>query len=257
MGSMKPEIVEKLQTINKEFYQSFGSAFAQTRRRVQPRVSRLLNEQIKDGDWLDIGCGSGALAQAWYASELRGTYTGIDFSAALLEEAAAGMAGKPPREGLTVTFKHVDLMSTDWPTSLEREVYDGVLAFAVLHHLPMAEKRLQIIRQVAELLKPGGVFILSVWQFQHSPKLMARVQPWGLVGINEEDVEEGDTLLDWRSHLSEENKTPGLRYVHLFSREELANLAAATGFEIIEEFESDGKGGKLGLYQVWRLRKSQ
>jgi hypothetical protein len=40
--------------------------------------------------------------------------------------------------------------------------------------------------------------------------------------------------------------------VHLFEHGELAGLASSTGFEILEEFESDGTGGNLALYQVWR-----
>ena len=256
MGGMQPEIVEKLHTINKEFYQRFGQAFAQTRRRIQPGVRRVLDEWIRDGHWLDIGCGGGGLAQAWHASELRGSYTGIDFSAALLEEAIAGMSGKAPHDVITFLFHNVDLSKTVWPSVLERKVYDGVLAFAVLHHIPAAENRQRLTRQVAELLKPGGLFILSVWQFQHSPKLMARVQPWELAGIHREDVEEGDTLLDWRYHCDEQDTGTGLRYVHLFSREELAALAQTSGFEIIEEFESDGKGERLGLYQVWQKKPS-
>jgi len=44
----------------------------------------------------------------------------------------------------------------------------------------------------------------------------------------------------------------GLRYVHLFSRSELTELAAQAGFSIENEFESDGDGGRLGLYQAWR-----
>jgi len=50
----------------------------------------------------------------------------------------------------------------------------------------------------------------------------------------------------------------GLRYVHLFTREELADLASQTGFSIESEFESDGEGGRLGLYQAWRkINQSQ
>lgn len=256
MGGMQPEIIQRMLDINKEFYQRFGQAFAQTRRRIQPGVRRVLGKWISDGDWLDIGCGSGALVQSWHASELRGSYTGIDFSAALLEEAISGMAGIPARKGLNISFRNVDLSRVDWTTTLERKVYDGVLAFAVLHHIPAAEKRVLLARQVAQLLMPGGLFIFSVWQFQHSPKLMARVQPWELAGINRGDVEEGDTLLDWRHLYDEQETTTGLRYVHMFSREELAALAEASGFKIIEVFESDGQGGRLGLYQVWQKKAS-
>lgn len=253
---MQPEITQKLFTLNKEFYQSFGPSFAQTRRRIQPGARRVLDEWIHDGDWLDIGCGSGALAQAWSESGKHGSYTGIDFSIPLLDEAAIGLAGVQPGEGLSFTYKEVDLSSSDWTKTLERKVFDGALSLAVLHHVPSAEKRKQVVSQVAGLLKAGGVFILSCWQFQHSPRLLARVQPWEIAGIGADEVEEGDTLLDWRHQNDGEAKTPGLRYVHLFSREELAELAEGSGFEIIEEFESDGKGGKLGLYQVWRLHGS-
>ena len=58
-------------------------------------------------------------------------------------------------------------------------------------------------------------------------------------------MDPGDYLLDWRSG------GQGLRYVHHFSREELGALAAAYGFEVVETFESDGEGGRLGLYGVW------
>jgi hypothetical protein len=76
-----------------------------------------------------------------------------------------------------------------------------------------------------------------------------------MVGLSQEDVEEGDTLLDWRHQLIGREDEPGLRYVHLFSRAELSHLAEKSGFEIIDEFESDGAGEKLGLYQVWRKKE--
>jgi SAM-dependent methyltransferase len=253
---MQAEIIDKLLTINREFYQNFGYAFAQTRRRVQPGVRRVLSEWISDGDWLDIGCGSSALAQSWRDSGLRGSYTGIDFSAPLLEEASTGLSGNPPHEGLSIKFMQVDLGAPNWTKSLIRDRYDGIVSFAVLHHIPAALERQRLVRQIAGLLKPGGLFIVSVWQFQHSPKLMARVQPWESAGIRVDEVEAGDTLLDWRHHCKGETDAPGLRYVHLFSRDELAALAEAEGFTLRAEFESDGKGERLGLYQVWRLRGS-
>ena len=61
-----------------------------------------------------------------------------------------------------------------------------------------------------------------------------------------EDIEGGDYLVDWRSG------GHGLRYVHIFDLQELETLALETGFEIIESFHSDGEGGNLGLYQIWK-----
>jgi len=252
MGGMQPEIIEKLHTINQEFYQRFGQAFAQTRRRIQPGVRRVLNEWIHDGDWLDIGCGSGVLAQAWSGAGLQGSYLGIDFSVPLLTEAQRLLAENPARDGLRITFKQADLAAADWSAGLTGGLLDGAVCFAALHHIPGAVCRQDLLKQAAALLKPGGWFIHSVWQFQHSPKLMARVKPWVLAGVSAADVEEGDTLLDWRHQCDDQDKEPGLRYVHLFSREELGGLAQGAGFGIVDEFESDGQGERLGLYQVWQ-----
>jgi len=252
MGGMQPEIIEKLHTINREFYQRFGQAFAQTRRRIQPGVRRVLNEWIRDGDWLDIGCGGGVLAQAWSSAGLQGSYLGIDFSVPLLAEAQRLLAENPPRDGLTIKFKQVDLTSEAWSAELTGALFDGAVCFAALHHIPGAGYRQDLLKQAAALIKPGGWFIHSVWQFQHSPKLLSRVKPWVLAGVRDVDVEEGDTLLDWRHHCDDQDKEPGLRYVHLFSREELSGLAQGAGFRIVDEFESDGQGERLGLYQVWQ-----
>ena len=253
---MRAEVFQQLLNINKEFYQSFGHAFAQTRRRIQPGVRQVLAGWIHDGDWLDIGCGGGVLAQAWIHAGLKGSYTGVDFSAPLLEEARDLLTERPPGSELAVSFRQVDLALEDWSNGLPPGNFDGVVSFAALHHIPGSAYRQKMMRQVAGLLKPGGLFIHSVWQFQHSPKLMARVQPWQLAGLADHEVEEGDTLLDWRHHPGAEPSAPGLRYVHLFSREELQELARFAGFEVINEFESDGSGERLGLYQVWRLAAS-
>ena len=139
-----------------------------------------------------------------------------------------------------------DLSTTDWDAPLAGNRYDAILAFAVLHHLPGVELRLQILRKIRSLLPDGGRFIHSEWQFLNSPRLAARVQPWEAIGLSEDDVDPGDYLLDWRQGGT------GLRYVHHFSEAELAELAASTGFEVVESFLSDGENHRLGLYQVWK-----
>jgi SAM-dependent methyltransferase len=249
---MHAEIIAKLLAINEEFYQRFGAAFAATRRRIQPGVQRVLEEILRDGNWLDLGCGSGAILTHWIQSGLKGSYTGLDFSEALLKEAGANLLVQPPHAALDVNYVRADLLDPQWYKGVDGRVFDGVLAFASLHHLPGANNRLRILRQIEQMLKPGGMFIHSEWQFQRSLKLMSRVQPWSTVGLSDTEVEEGDTLLDWRHAPGAQAGERGLRYVHLFQRSELAELAQQSGFGITHEFESDGKGGNLALYQVWK-----
>jgi hypothetical protein len=121
-----------------------------------------------------------------------------------------------------------------------------IVAFAVLHHIPSREPRLEILRVVNQLLKRDGLFIHSNWQFLNSEKLKARIQPWSAANLPASDVDAGDHLLDWRSG------GQGLRYVHHFSERELRDLARASRFEILETFYSDGETGDLGLYQIWQ-----
>jgi SAM-dependent methyltransferase len=249
---MKQEVAQHLFDLNCLFYQSFGKAFAETRRRVQPGVRRVLNEWVFSGDWLDLGCGSGILAVEWAKLGLKGRYLGLDFSQPLLDEARKNLAVIHLPEGLSITFKFADLRSDQWLEAVPQGSMDGAVMFAALHHIPGWENRLRLLRQVHACVKSGGVFIHSEWQFQNSPKLMARIKPWNLAAIDPQDLEAGDTLLDWRHAAAGQEESQGLRYVHLFSPAELEQLAGEAGFHIEQEFYSDGAGERLGLYQLWR-----
>ncbi|NLG95748.1 MAG: class I SAM-dependent methyltransferase [Chloroflexi bacterium] len=246
-----------LVNLNQHFYEAFGPAFAATRRRIQNGVRRALLAIPDEGSWVDLGCGSGSVAAAWLEMGRKSRYTGLDFSESLLAsaeqavaEAAQAVFGDGANARAQVTFKQANLFDPDWVSGLEGP-FTGALAFAVLHHIPSTALRERILLQVNRLLLPGGRFVHSEWQFQHSPKLMARRLPWPAVNLRDDQLEPGDTLLDWRYAPEGAPEQVGLRYVHLFTREELADLARATGFRIVDEYESDGQGGRLGLYQVW------
>ncbi|MBA3072279.1 MAG: class I SAM-dependent methyltransferase [Anaerolineae bacterium] len=247
---MDESVSKKLLDINDKFYQSFGAAFAETRHRIQPGVQRIVEEWIKPGTWLDIGCGSGVLGQRLAQSGLQGSYLGLDFSEPLLAEARLGAEALPAHDGFELTYRPSNLMHPNWSDGLQSNTFDGILAFAVFHHLPGAEKRRRLLSQIYNLLKPGGIFIHSEWQFDRNPKLAARVQPWSMAGLSADEVEPGDFLLDWRHYTAGQTDEPGLRYVHLFTESEFQELAVSTGFTILEQFDSDGKTGNLGLYQV-------
>lgn len=240
---MNDTTAAQLIELNRVFYAAFGPAFAATRRRVQDGVRRALDLLPDTGDWVDLGCGSGALAAQWQRLGRVSTYLGLDFSEPLLAEARQAAPG--------AHFAQADLSDPGWADGLAAGTFNGALAFAVLHHLPSAALRRRVIGQVHGLLKPGGWFVHSQWQFQHSPKLMARRLPWSEIELDETQLEPGDTLLDWRFALPGQAEQRGLRYVHLFSLDELNELARQAGFTVRETYESDGQGGRLGLYQVW------
>jgi tRNA (uracil-5-)-methyltransferase TRM9 len=224
----------RLLALNRDFYERFGADFSATRQRLQPGVTRLLETLTGDESILDLGCGNGELARTLARRGHRAPYLGLDFSLPLLSDASAVPEGFPAR------FIEADLTRLD-----EKEVrrkkkeveserltshFSLITCFATLHHIP---------------------FILSNWQFLNSDKLRGRVQPWERIGLTAQDVDTGDYLLDWR------RGGEGLRYVHQFSEAELSALATESGFEVAETFYSDGEGGKLGLYQVWKKKKKK
>ncbi len=225
--------------LNRQFYQTFGAAFAEKRGRLQPGVSRLLARIPPTARVLDLGCGHGMVARALAQQGFQGEYVGIDFSPALLAEAQS----HAPKAFPTLWLQR-DLADPHWSQGLNPP-FDVVCAFAVLHHLPDRALREQVVRQIGALLRPGGLFCHSHWNFLRSPRLRARIQPWGQVGLHPTQVDPGDHLLDWR------HRGLGLRYVHHFTPSELTALAQRTGFRAREMFLSDGEGGRLGLYAVW------
>jgi SAM-dependent methyltransferase len=201
---MNASTATRLIEINREFYNRFGASFSATRHRVQPGVRRILETLKGDESILDLGCGNGELTRELARRGHRGAYLGVDFSLPLLR------AAELMPEGFSAKFIEADLTKlsafSDWLSATEQ--WPLITAFAVLHHIPSAEIRLDILRTVHDLLKEDGKFILSNWQFLNSEKLKARIQPWEKVGIQSSDVDAGDYLLDWRSG------GEGLRYVH-------------------------------------------
>jgi tRNA (uracil-5-)-methyltransferase TRM9 len=239
---MKSQTAARLLALNKQFYQTFGHEFSSTRLRLQPGVLQVLDSLADDECILDLGCGNGEMARELMRRGHRGLYVGVDFSPPLLEVARHGWEDAP------ATFIRADLTSPDWDKKIVASLaqpFDLVTAFATLHHIPGQELRLNILNKVHALLRTGGRFIHSEWQFLNNEKLKDRIQPWEDAGLSPEEVEDGDYLLDWRSG------GRGLRYVHHFDETELEALAATSRFRVRQTFHSDGTNGLLGLYQVW------
>ncbi len=238
---MNLTIVDQLLAINREFYGRFGNQFSATRQRLQPGVKKILNSIKQDESVLDLGCGNGYFLHEVSRRGHKQTLLGADFSLPLLRDAES----QP--EGFSARFMEIDItkLSVIGNQLLITDNWSLITAFALLHHIPSHEIRLDILRAVQKLLKPNGKFILSNWQFLNSEKLKARIQPWAKVGLSNSDVDEGDYLLDWRSG------GEGLRYVHHFSVRELLALAGQAGMRVSDSFLSDGEGGNLSLYQTW------
>ena len=243
---MRDDIVDRLLTLNRQFYQTFAEQFAETRGRLQPGVSSTIAEFPPEATILDLGCGIGEVANELFRLGHECFYLVMDSSTPLLS-IARGRCENP-----SANYFQSDFADPSWAEKLLKLIqpprvttFDRILAFATLHHLPSNALRSRVLTQVKSLLAEGGHFVLSNWNFMASPRLRARIVPWREINLDEKDVEMGDYLLDWR------RGGYGLRYVHHFSEEELQELARKTGFQVVKTYYSDGEGGRLGLYQVW------
>ena len=239
---------------------------------VAPRARQILaSTGVQGGVIVHLGCGNGELARALARNGHHGAYLGLDFSLPLLSDA------EQVSEGFPATFLQADL-TADWrgviarghgvattscpqgeqsqtksegeiatlPAVARNDTFDVICSFATLHHIPSREIQLNFLRMVHVSLAPTGRFVHSNWQFLNSQRLRERVQPWEAIGLAESEVDPGDYLLDWRAGGT------GLRYVHHFDEGELAELAEASAFRIVDTFYSDGKEGNLAVYQEWK-----
>ncbi len=238
---MNRVLVQKLNRINHDFYTAFASSFAESRSLAQPSLRRLLTYVPAAARVLDLGCGHGRVAQLLDLDRPGASYFGVDFSDRFIQlgrDACAGLVN------VQVDFEVADLTRPDWSTILKGSQFDTILILAVLHHIPAFENQLSILIALRDYLKPGGYLALSAWQFTANERMRRKIVPWDRVNLEQAGLEAGDYLLDWK------RGGLGYRYCHLIDQEELARLAAGSGFKLLETFRADGKEGDLSLFGV-------
>lgn len=235
---MQPETAKKLLELNHQFYQNFAEDFSATRQRLQPGVIKVLDAVPRTATVLDLGCGNGQLAAYLHERGYTGSYAGIDSTQNLVEIAKQLQIPN-------AAFFHGDLTAPGWEKQLPHTPYEYVFCFAVMHHIPSRQLRIEFLKKVKAIIAPGGRFIHSNWQFLDNERLRARILPWDTVGLSEDEVDPQDYLLDWR------RGGTGYRYVHYYTTTELSQLADAAGFKVCGLFISDGEGNNLGMYQIW------
>ena len=244
---MKPELIERLNQINQEFYAAFATSFSETRK--SPRELEVILPYIADGARvLDIGCSNGRVAALLAEHRHDVMYVGIDSSPELIARSRMHDAS---RRSQVASFWVADIAKPDWTNYLPqwREeagtgAFDCILLLAVLHHIPGSDVRARIMRQVCELLSPRGRVVISTWQFVDNERMRKKIVPWSAAGIDEHELEPGDALLSWK------RGGVGLRYCHWIGEDEMRLLAAQAGLNVVETFRAGGREGTLSLYGV-------
>lgn len=231
---MRDDVVQRLLDLNQEFYDAQADSFSGSRVTPQPGFAHLLPHLPQPCPrFLDVGCGNGRFAEFLQSHNRIGEFVGVDFSEELLANAAKNAEG---------TFYQRNLLAPGCLDGLG--IFPAISCLAVLHHLPGKTNKVHLLQEIKEHLAENGRFLISNWQFMDSPRQRRKVQEWAEIGLTAADVEPNDYLLAWR------RGGFALRYACHIDAEETAELAAAAGFSIVDQFRSDGKEGDLSLYTV-------
>ena len=110
-------------------------------------------------DWLDVGCGTGALTQTILQQVQPRSVTGIDPSAGFIDYAKAQI--NDPR----VTFEVADAQSLP----VQSAHFDVAVSGLVLNFVP---KPLLAAQEMARAVRPEGVVAAYVWDYAGKMELM-------------------------------------------------------------------------------------
>jgi 2-polyprenyl-3-methyl-5-hydroxy-6-metoxy-1,4-benzoquinol methylase len=119
---------------------------AEGRNATARRHLKILNQYLKGGHLLDVGCASGAFL--WAAAEAGWAVTGIEPAKVFYEEACKKLSRRA--EVFCTT-----LQKASFPAAS----FDAVTLWDVLEHVPEPVK---FLHDCAVLLKPGGYLLLNV-----------------------------------------------------------------------------------------------
>lgn len=133
---------------------------------------------------LDLGCGTGTLAQGLFRRWPEGQFTLLDLAAPMVEQARQKMAGA-----------QAEYLVSDFADGTLPGGQDAVVSSLALHHLETDQDKQRVYAQIFEALKPGGVFYNLDVVRAASPRLEAiQREQWRQFMALSKPLEEVDSL---------------------------------------------------------------
>lgn len=183
---------------------------------------------------LDIGCGNGYLLRK--LQEKAADVTGIDVSEEMVQQVR--------RPGCKNTFARLCVASAD-SLPLISSIYDVVICSLTINNLSTVAMAKHTFRCAARVLRPGGVFVISL---PHPHTLFAKTRfRW----------------TDWEEGQTQKNLVPGEGFKrqimsrdgsmisivnYYWPREVLINFATRAGFEFDTEVEETASKNEIAQY---------
>lgn len=208
----------------KEAFNKIAPHFSDTRSFVWADLKPLAAYAKEKDRVLDIGCGNGRLYQLFKDASV--FYAGIDYSEALIQIAKQKF---PQTQFVVAEMRKLPFLDHE---------FNVIFCIAVFHHLPTPETRVQALREMKRVLKPGGKIILTNWNL---------LGDWAKKKYGEGD--HANFVIPWKDA---KRKIMAERFYHAFTPDEIALLCKKAGLKVEElyytkkgERSDDRKGENL------------
>lgn len=236
---MDKDFAQRMFCLTTDFYARTSESFSATRQAPWPGWERVLAEAgTTDASCirlLDVACGN-LRFERYLAQRVRELETwAVDNCDNLVES-----------RGLNVHYVHQDLSQVlierdgSWADAIP--ACDLSVSFGFMHHVPLFEQRLDLLRTLVRNTRLGGYVAVAFWQFATDARLCAKARPI-------RGGEGNDYLLSWQ------NRHDVVRYCHFCDEDDIDHLVRGVLplADEVARFSADGRSGTLNRYVVLRV----
>ncbi|CBY06749.1 unnamed protein product [Oikopleura dioica] len=228
-------IIEK--NLVKNVYDHIADDFSASRYKMWPLVEEFVDKVPKDHFVIDLGCGNGK-----NLLKIRDHGLGLELSSNL-----ARICGE----------RNIEVSVGDCTkTQLRDEICDVVISIAVLHHMSTVKRRIEALKEIGRILRPGGKAMVTSWAMKQKSE-KGKTSNYAKKENSEKSTnsahlpihkartnfEAQDVLVPFKGSKEGKSTDPAAkhRFYHVFMEGEMKSLALAAGyFSEIEEIYDDG-----------------
>jgi len=193
-------------------YQNIAEDFSTSRYKVWDSVKDFLNNIENDSKILEVGCGNGK--NLLYRKDELVSY-GCDISDEFVRICRERGLNVDKGDNINLNYKN--------------NFFDYTISVAVIHHISSEERRIQAIKELVRVTKPGGKIFIEVWAMKQDDSSRFNFKDQDIL-VPFKDKSSGEIL--------------GKRFYHVYKEGELENeIENLDNIKIIKKFYEKGNWG--------------